>query len=300
MMRVCYAKGYEAPLPAGHPFPMEKFSALHRILLQDGVLRPQDVVEPDACPWEDLALVHQLTYLNAWREGTLTAHAQQRLGLPWSPQLVRRSRLAVSGTLLAARMAIEDGIAGNLAGGAHHAFPDRGEGFCALNDVAVAVRVLIREGRAKRFLIIDLDAHQGDGTASIFSGNPDIFTFSLHGRSHYPYRKIPSSRDVGFSDSAGDLEYLCCLRRELPAILESFQPQLAFYLAGVDVLADDRFGRIGLTPAGLRLRDSLVFKTMRDAAIPCCLLLSGGYAATAARTAFWHAQSFRQAIRVFG
>ena len=208
-MRVSYHPGYVVPLPAGHAFPMAKFSALRDLLVAEGVLCEADLVAPREADWADLLLVHTRRYLDALAAGTLTKREERRMGLPWSPALVRRSRLAVQGTINACLMALHDGVAGNLAGGTHHALPDRPEGFCVLNDVAVALRVLQRSGWLRRALVVDLDVHQGNGTAAFFGGARawpagGVYTFSMHGARNFPFEKPPSTRDVGLADGTGD------------------------------------------------------------------------------------------------
>ena len=298
-MQVSYHPDYFTPLPEGHPFPMGKFPALHRILLAEGLIRLADVVAPTEAAWEDLRLVHDETYLSALATGLLDRSAERRLGVPWSPGLIRRARLAVQGTISATRMALRDGIAANLAGGTHHAFPDHGEGFCALNDVAIAIRVLLRDGAIRRALVVDLDVHQGNGTAAIFEHDPRIFTFSMHGERNYPWHKMRSSRDVGLPDRMGDDAYLAALESHLPEVIRAAQPDLAFYLAGVDLVTGDRFGRLSLTREGVRRRDRVVLEALRGANIPVALVVSGGYAKTADLTADLHAMAHREAAAVF-
>jgi len=299
-MRASYRNGYYVPLPDGHPFPMAKFPALHRLLLDEGLLRASDVVAPRQADWSDLLLVHTNAYLSKLAHGTLSGREERRMGLPWSKRLVYRSRVAVQGTLNAAFMALEDGVAANLAGGTHHAFPDHGEGFCVLNDVAVAIRVLQRSCWAQRVLIIDLDVHQGNANAAFFADHDDVFTFSMHGAKNYPFRKPPSSLDVPLNDATDDAAYMDTLAAHLPDTFDAARPDLVFYLAGIDVVAGDRFGRTALTRDGLHQRDGYVLEQIRDRDLPVALLLSGGYAETPEATADLHAVMHREAARVFG
>ncbi|MEJ2514424.1 MAG: histone deacetylase [Gammaproteobacteria bacterium] len=294
-MRVSYHPDYFVELPEGHPFPMAKFPLLQEILLTEGVIGPDDIVEPSEAPLEMLRRVHTEDYLWKLATGNLTDREERKMGVPWSEALWRRSRLAVNGTLNAALMALEDGIAGNLAGGTHHAFPDHGQGFCVLNDVAVAVRELGARQPGMRVLVLDLDVHQGNGTAAIFEADPDVFTVSVHGEKNFPARKATSSMDVGLACGTGDEEYLATLHRVLPLALARSAPDLVFYLAGVDPVAGDRYGRLALTEAGLEARDRAVIATLRNAGLPVVVLLSGGYAATPRRTAELHASAFRAA-----
>jgi acetoin utilization deacetylase AcuC-like enzyme len=278
---------------------MGKFPALYQILIDECLLQPEDIAVPDPASWSDLELVHTTQYLEKLRNGTLEHAEERRMSLPWSAALVRRSRIAVQGTLIAAQMALEDGIAANLAGGTHHAFPDHGEGFCVLNDVAVAVRVLQRDGRIDRALVVDLDVHQGNGTAAIFDGDDSVFTFSMHGENNYPWNKMISSLDVGLPDGTDDHTYLAELDQYLPMALEAAQADLVFYLAGVDPLAGDRFGRLSLTRDGLHRRERYVLEVAKRHGVPIVLLLSGGYAATPEVTADLHAIVHREARHVY-
>lgn len=299
-MRCAYHTDYCLPLPSGHPFPMAKYPLLRARLLRDGVLAPGDLIRPVEATIDSLSLVHTHEYLDLLAEGALDAAAVRKLGVPWSPALWRRSRLAVQGTIEAARAALEDGLAGNLAGGTHHAFPSHGEGFCVLNDVAIAIRVLQVEGRIDRALVLDLDVHQGNGTAAIFEGDPDVFTFSVHGERNYPTRKMRSTLDVGLADGVGDDEYLELLERNLAGILADFPADLVFYLAGVDVVQGDRYGRLALSDSGLRRRERHVLETCRRASLPVAITVAGGYAATPERTADLHAIVFEEACARFG
>jgi len=297
-MRLSYHPGYFVELPSGHPFPMAKYPLLHARLREEGLLAEADTLEPVEASVEDLARVHRPGYLASLAAGSLDAAAVRRLGVPWSPALWRRSRLAVQGTIDSARAALEDGLSGNLAGGTHHAFPGHGEGFCVLNDVAVAVRVLQHEGRIRRALVVDLDVHQGNGTAAIFEGDADVFTFSMHGERNYPTRKMRSTLDVGLADGTGDEAYLGLLGAHLEAILAGFAPDLVCYLAGVDPVRGDRYGRLALSDEGLRRREQLVLEAVRGRGLPLVITIAGGYAPTPARTAELHAIVFREAARL--
>ena len=298
-MRASFHEDYEIPLPEGHPFPMRKFSALRDILLDEGILSEDELVEPQEIDWEDLRLVHTGSYLDKLRNGTLDPMEVRRLGLPWSPALVRRSRLAVQGTLMAAWNALEDGVAANLAGGTHHACPDHGEGFCVLNDVGVAIRILQREEEIRRAMVVDLDVHQGNGNAICFAEDPSVFTFSVHGGRNFPMRKPPSDLDVPLEDHVGDREYLETLGRTLPPAIKAARPDIAFLLSGVDVVVGDRYGRLALTRDGLRQRERLAQEALKASGLPVVLVLSGGYAETPRLTADLHAEAHRTARMVF-
>ena len=298
-MRLAYHKDYFVALPPSHPFPMAKYPLLYERLCRDGLVRDGSLIEPAEADLDELRLVHTDDYLERLAAGTLDAAAVRKLGVPWSAALWRRSRLAARGTLEAARAALDDGLAGNLAGGTHHAFPGHGEGFCVLNDVAVAIRVLQREGRIRRALVVDLDVHQGNGTAAIFEGDADVFTFSMHGERNYPTRKMRSTLDVGLADGAHDDDYLAILERHLAAILAEFTADLVFYLAGADPAQGDRYGRLRLTDGGLRRRDRRVLETCRQAGLPVVITIAGGYAPTPERTAELHAIVFEEAHALF-
>ncbi len=294
-MRCSYHPGYQVPLPAGHPFPISKYPLLAQQLLAEGVLMDADILQPGEIDIETLELVHTHEYLDKLRTSRLSTAEQRRLGLPWSPALWQRSRLAAAGTLLAARAALSDGLAGNLAGGTHHAFAGHGEGFCVLNDVAVGISKLRAEGTIERAAVIDLDVHQGNGTAAIFETIEEVFTFSMHGERNYPLAKMRSSLDVPLRDGVRDAEYLETLQRNLPSVLERSEPDIAFFLAGVDVAAGDRYGKLELTEEGIRCRERMVIDAVRRRGVPLVIVLAGGYAATRARTAELHAHAFREA-----
>ena len=274
---------------------MGKYPLLKQLLLEQRLLRPEDLIEPSPLERATLELVHTPAYLDKLESGSLSAAEVRRLGIPWSAALWRRSRLACAGTLLAARHALAEGIAGNLAGGTHHAFHDHAEGFCVLNDIAIAVRRLLLEGAIRRAVVIDLDVHQGNGTASIFEHDNRVFTFSMHGERNYPADKMRSSLDVGIRDGATDQDYLKLLASHLPRVLESSDPDLAFYLAGVDVAAGDRYGKLALTAGGVSARDRYVIEAVRGKGVPLAVVLGGGYAPDTMQTARLHALVFREA-----
>jgi acetoin utilization deacetylase AcuC-like enzyme len=267
-------------------------------LLGEGTLSAENVVEPQPAAVGDLLLVHTEDYVTRLRAGALTPREIRRLGLPWSKALVRRSLLATSGTINAARWALRDGVGSNLAGGTHHAFPDHGEGFCVLNDVAVAVRVLRRDRAARRAAIVDLDVHQGNGTASIFEGDEDVFTFSMHGAKNYPLFKQRSTLDVELADGTGDEEYLQTLARFLPRVFEH-GPDVIFYLGGADPYAGDKLGRLALSVEGLRARDELVLRACKAGGVPVATVMSGGYAADTNDTVEIHCNTIRAAREIF-
>lgn len=278
---------------------MGKFPALFELLGNEHIISESELMTPVEASLEDLERVHTPEYLRALELCTLDAAAERRLGLPWTPALWRRSRLAVQGTILAAEAALDEGLAANLAGGTHHAFSGHGEGYCVLNDVAVAVRFLRASHPGVRFLVVDLDVHQGNGTATILREDPGAHTFSIHATHNYPLRKVESTCDVSLPDGTGDTAYLDALQAHLEPVICRSRPDLVFYLAGVDVAKGDRFGRFELTRDGLRERERLVFESLKAHGIPVVLLLAGGYAATAEVTADLHAITHRVAREVF-
>lgn len=294
-MRVSYAPGYYAPIPDEHIFPMKKFKGLYRYLLEQDIIASADVITPSMVDMANLQMVHTRDYASGIMDGNLNKKKLRRLGLPWSKRLAVRSRLAVQGTINAAIMALQDGVAGNLAGGTHHAMADFGEGFCVFNDVAVAIEVLQQSMWAKNILVIDCDVHQGNGTAAIFKDNPHVYTFSLHGEKNYPFKKSPSTLDIGLPDNTKDDQYLKTLGDALDTIFDDFDPDLVFYLGGIDPLEADHFGRLSLTNNGLQQRDRIVIQKVIGEDVPLVLLLSGGYAPTLKETVLAHALMYKMA-----
>ncbi len=277
-MKLFYADEFVLPLPPGHRFPMEKYSRLRAQLEASDAFAPADFRVPPAATDEEIGRAHCPHYLARVVEGRLDSSEQRRIGFPWSPGMVERSRRAAGGTLAACRAALEDGVAANLAGGTHHAFRDRGEGFCVFNDAAVAARALQAEGRVRRVLVVDCDVHQGNGTAAIFSTDPTVFTFSIHGANNFPFEKETSDLDIEMADGAEDAAYLASLSEALESILGNFEADLVIYLAGADPFQDDRFGRLKLSKEGLRRRDDYVLGSCRRQGLPVAIAMAGGYA----------------------
>ncbi|CAN5784670.1 histone deacetylase [soil metagenome] len=296
--RIFYSPFYYADIGENHVFPITTFELVRDRLLKYGTLQTCEISEPQPAEIEDVLLVHTDDYVTRLRNGTLTTREVRRLGLPWSKSLVRRSFLACSGTVNAARHALENGVASNLAGGTHHAFPDRGEGFCVLNDVAVAIRVLQKKKLAKKFLIIDCDVHQGNGTAFIFKDDTDVFTFSMHGAKNYPLFKEKSTLDIELPDKTGDAEFLEILNKALPHIFLQ-NPDLGFYLGGADPFEKDKLGRLGLTIEGLQQRDEMVLSFAKNKKIPIVTTMSGGYAQDINDTVEIHCNTIRTVRKVF-
>jgi acetoin utilization deacetylase AcuC-like enzyme len=290
--KLVYGEGYDLNL-GEHVFPAIKYRLIHKRLLADGVAEPADFLEPEPVSDIDLLRVHTAGWVDRLRNGTLSEQDLLMLEIPYSPQMVKALWLATGGTIQAARLALRDGIGFNLGGGFHHAFANHGEGFCALNDVAVAIRHWQDESagadRIQRAMVVDLDVHQGNGTAAIFRHDPTVFTLSMHQQNNYPAEKPPSDLDLNLPDGMGDEEYLAVLAEKFPPALVDFQPDLLFYVAGADPYAEDQLGGLRLTLDGLRKRDRYVFKTARRHGIPVAVVLAGGYAHNVNDTVAIHA-----------
>ena len=292
-MRLFYSDVFVLPLPAHHRFPMGKYVRLRERLLAGGDFGPDDFHVPPPVTDPEIDRAHCARYRERVASGALSAAEQRAIGFPWSERMVERSRRSSGATLAAAREALVAGWAANLAGGTHHAFRDRGEGFCVFNDVAIAARALQSEAGLQRIAVIDCDVHQGNGTASIFAGDESVFTFSIHGARNFPFTKEASDLDVELADGTGDDEYLWHLAQGLDATLERSRPQLAFYLAGADPYEGDRLGRLRLTKAGLARRDELVLSTLAARAIPVAIAMAGGYARDIEDSVEIHANTIR-------
>ena len=293
-MRAFYCDHFVLPLPPEHRFPMAKYRRLREAVARAELAELQ---VPQPATDDQLLRVHDPAYVAAVAAGQLEAAAIRRIGFPWSPQLVERSRRSVGGTIAAARAALEDGTAVNLAGGTHHAFANRGEGFCVFNDAAVAIRDLQADGSIARALIVDCDVHQGNGTSAIFADDPSVFTFSMHGRRNFPFRKERSDLDLELEDATGDEPYLALLDEALERILAQFSPDLVLYLAGADPYLGDRLGRLALTVGGLAARDARVIDGARDLGLPVAVVMGGGYAPAVDEIVAIHLETVRRAAR---
>jgi len=293
-MPVVWHESYEVDL-GPHVYPTAKYRLVVERLLAEGTIVPGQILRPSPVDDAQLLLVHTPAYLRKIANGSLSSDEERLLEVPFSPALREASRLSVGGTILAGHLGRSRGIAVHIGGGFHHAFPDHGEGFCLLNDVAVAIRTLQRDGVIHRAAVIDCDVHHGNGTAAIFAGDPDVFTLSIHQEYNYPSFKPPSDRDVGLEDGAGDDRYLSALRRHLPELFEWHHPDLVFYLAGADPYRDDALGGLGLTREGLRDRDALVLEFAARAHSGVAVTLAGGYARHLADTVAIHCNTVRTA-----
>ena len=297
-MQVFYTPRYYADIGQGHIFPIRKFELVREKLLAEGTLHPEEIVEPDPAPLEDVLLVHTEDYVSRLRSGDLTTKEIRRLGLPWSESLVRRSFYAVGGTLAATQASLAQGYSSNLAGGTHHSFPDRGEGFCVLNDVAIAIRAMRARKLIQRAAIVDCDVHQGNGTATIFNGDRDTFTFSMHGANNYPLFKAQSTLDVELPDGTSDAAYIETLAGHLPQVFQS-DPDIVFYLAGADPYRGDKLGRLALSIDGLRERDAYVLRKCYEREIPIVTVMSGGYGKDINDTIEIHCNTIRMVKEIF-
>lgn len=296
---IIYNPGYVAPLPEGHRFPMSKFRQLYELLLADGVAHLEQFHPPERPPHEWIELVHTPEYVQAYCEGTLDAKAQRRIGLPWSPALVNRTCTAVGGTILTAQLALSHGLACNTAGGTHHAFPSYGSGFCIFNDLAIAARVLQKLELVHKVLIVDLDVHQGDGTAFIFQNDPSVFTFSMHCEVNFPGTKQQSDLDVPLPIGMEDDAYLQTLAKYLPDLLSNVKPDLVLYDAGVDPHAGDRLGKLALTDTGIFRREMQVLSTCVSSGYPVACVIGGGYADDLKSLVWRHSLLHRAASEVY-
>jgi acetoin utilization deacetylase AcuC-like enzyme len=294
-LKVFYSDHFVLPLPERHRFPMVKYSMLRERVSASGVCGPGEMIVPRPVSDKEILRSHDRGYLRRVVSGMLTEKEMRRIGFSWSERMVERSRRASGGTLGACRAALEDGFAANLAGGTHHAFGDRGEGYCVLNDSAIAARAVQAEGLVERVVVVDTDVHQGNGTAAILGGDPSVFTFSIHGAKNFPFHKERSDLDVALPDGADDTEFLGALEEGLERALDSSGAGLAIYLAGADPFEDDRLGRLCVSKEGLAERDRLVIESCRERGIPVAVTMAGGYARDVEDTVDIHYRSIERA-----
>lgn len=299
MIRIAYHPIYAHPLPEGHRFPMLKYELIPGQLLHEGVITEKNLFAPTVCDHEIILLTHDKVYLDKLLHQTLTASEQRKIGFPQSPELTERELIITQGTIDCCSYALEYGVALNVAGGTHHAFADRGEGFCLLNDMAVAANYLLAQQKVKKILIIDLDVHQGNGTAKLFAGNSAVFTFSMHGAHNYPFHKEHSDLDLPLKDGTTGTEYLSLLKDVLSQLVKTIQPDFAFYLSGVDILETDKFGKLKVTLDECRQRDEFVFDILRRNNIPVTVAMGGGYSPDVRTIVEAHCNTFRLAATVY-
>jgi acetoin utilization deacetylase AcuC-like enzyme len=292
-MKIAFSSLYAHPLPAGHRFPMIKYELLAEQLVYEGSFNPGDFIEPEPIPKDLLALTHSPEWIHKLNTGMLSRQEERRTGFPFSYELLRREEIITGGTLQLALYALENGCGGNIAGGTHHAYRSHGEGFCLYNDIAVAANALLLQKKVKQILIVDLDVHQGNGTASIFQQEKRVFTFSMHGKNNFPLHKERSDLDIELDDGTGDASYLRILENRLTILFEQVQPDFVFYLSGADVLATDKLGRLGLTPEGCRQRDKIVISRCSEAGLPIVAAMGGGYSEDIRLITEAHAHTFR-------
>ena len=299
MLKIAWTEIYAHPLPKNHRFPMEKYNLLPEQLIYEGTISQENLFAPGALSTELVLRTHDAHYWDKLRQGRLERQEERRTGFPWSQELVEREVVIMQGTLDAARYALQYGVSMNIAGGTHHAFTNRGEGFCLLNDIAIAANYLLDNQLANKILVVDLDVHQGNGTAEIFRNEPRVFTFSMHGASNYPMHKEKSDLDVGLLDGTDDDTYLPLLDEHMKKLLDDVQPDFVFFQSGVDVLSTDKLGRLGMTIEGCKTRDRLVLETCKNNEIPVMASMGGGYSEKIAHIVEAHANTYRLAQEIF-
>ena len=298
-LHIAFDPIYAHPLPEGHRFPMLKYELIPGQLLYEGTIEPRHLFAPQPCTDETILKTHTAEYLHKLKTQTLSAAEQRRIGFPQSPQLTERELIITQGTIDCCDYAMKNGVSLNVAGGTHHAFADHGEGFCLLNDFAVAANFLLQQEIAKKILIIDLDVHQGNGTAKLFQNTISVFTFSMHGRQAYPFHKEQSDCDIELGDGTDDKTYMGILKSSLPKLLNDVRPDFTFYLSGVDVLKTDRFGKLALTLDGCKQRDAFVFTTLHQHQVPCAVAMGGGYSPDIKMIVEAHCNTFRLAKEIY-
>ncbi len=299
-MRVAFSPIYRYALPPKHRFPMDKYTLLPEQLLYEGTITERQFFTAEPLSEAAILRTHTQEYWSKLQHGTLSRKEERAIGFPMRPELIARGRVIAQGTLDCARYARRDGVALNVAGGTHHSFAGRGEGFCVFNDIAIAANELLHTGEVGKVLIVDLDVHQGNGTAKLFAEEPRVFTFSMHGARNYPTRKERSDLDIGLPDGTGDTVYLDILYRHLPQLLDGVQPDLVFYLSGVDVLETDKLGRLAMTLQGCKERDRFVLQSCLDRQLPVAIAMGGGYSERLATIIEAHANTYRVAASLYG
>jgi acetoin utilization deacetylase AcuC-like enzyme len=297
-MNIFYTDHFVLPLPEGHRFPMEKYALLRERVIAECLVALSDLCVPQAATDRQILRVHDATYLQRVQHGELTRAEVRRIGFPWSLELVERSRRSSGATIAACRAALLDGCAANLAGGTHHAFADRGEGYCVFNDSVIAARTMQAERLAQRVVILDCDVHQGNGTAALCADDPTIFTFSIHGANNFPFHKQQSDLDIALPNDTDDDMYLAELERGMRIALQRSQADLAIYVAGADPFVGDKLGRLALSKAGLAERDAMVFRFCQQEGIPVAVSMAGGYARQVQDTVDIHFQTIRTAVEM--
>ena len=299
-LKCFYTDHFVLPLPTEHRFPMPKYSRLRERVVTEGIIKPEDLIVPEAASDEQILRAHDADYLEKVKTGTLTAKEIRRIGFPWTPEMVERSRRSSGATIAACKTALVEGFAVNLAGGTHHAFRDHGEGYCVFNDSAIASRAMQAEGHVRCMVILDCDVHQGNGTAAILQGDSTIFTFSIHGEKNFPYHKEKSDLDIELLDGTGDKVYLDMLEEGVQRALAMSHADLAIYLAGADPFEGDRLGRLKLTKDGLRQRDELVLGLCKARDLPVAITMAGGYARNVEDIADIHLATVKVASEMVG
>lgn len=299
MLKIAYHPVYKHKLPPGHRFPMEKYELLPQQLLHEGTWDRENFFEPGIPKDEDILAAHDPDYFFQLKNLQIDKRAERRTGFPLSEELVQRELIIADGTMKCCHYSLENGISFNIAGGTHHAYTNRGEAFCLLNDQAIAARYLQRNGLAKKILIIDVDVHQGNGTAEIFENDPTVFTFSMHGKNNYPFKKEKSDLDIELADGTGDEEYLKILKETLPKLIRDQNPDFIFYLSGVDILKTDKLGKLSCTLPGCKERDRFVLETCKELHIPVQCSMGGGYSPEIKTIIEAHANIYRLAKKIF-
>jgi acetoin utilization deacetylase AcuC-like enzyme len=299
MLKIAYHPIYKHHLPDGHRFPMEKYDLLPQQLVYEGTCNEDNFFEPEIPNNKYFFLVHDAAYVSDLLNITLDQKAARKIGFPLSEELIAREMMIADGTMKASEFAIKYGVAMNIAGGTHHAFTNKGEGFCMLNDQAIGARYLQEKGLANKILIVDLDVHQGNGTAEIFQNNNTVFTFSMHGKSNYPFHKEKSDLDIALENGTEDAAYLSILKETLPDLITKQQPDFIYYLCGVDVITTDKLGKLSLTIEGCKERDRFVLQTCKDLSIPVMCSMGGGYSPDIKTIIDAHANTFRLAQEIF-